>query len=71
MSKLTKYLTIHIIGIQFCSSFLLAQWEPPTQVTREEIVETSQKILSLPNIPIVTREDLFQIRALEMDWDME
>lgn len=70
MSKLKKYLTIHIIGIQFCSSFLLAQWEPPTQVTREEIVETSQKILSLPNIPIVTREDLFQIRALEMDWDM-
>ncbi|MFH1123830.1 MAG: hypothetical protein V1758_09255 [Pseudomonadota bacterium] len=45
-------------------------WEPPPEVSREEILATSPVVLSLPEIKIKSREDLFRIRVLEMDWDI-
>ena len=70
MSKATANPIVFIICTLLYVPFLLAQWEPPAQMTREEIVQTSKEILALPDIPITTREDLFRIRVLEMDWDL-
>ena len=49
---------------------LAAQWNPPPVVPREEIIQTSQAVLGMPDIPIQEREDIIRIRALEMDWDV-
>lgn len=47
-----------------------AQWEPPSEISRDKIVETSQKVLPMPNINLNVKEDVFRIQALEMDWDV-
>jgi len=49
---------------------LLAQWNPPSEVSRESILESSKTILARPDIPLKVREEIFRIRAVEMDWDM-
>ncbi|MEE8463048.1 MAG: hypothetical protein V3S50_13095 [Acidobacteriota bacterium] len=49
---------------------LLAQWNPPSEVSRESILESSKTILGRPDIPLKVREEIFRIRAVEMDWDM-
>jgi pimeloyl-ACP methyl ester carboxylesterase len=61
--------------ISVCFSFLLsgnasAAWEPPTKVSREQIVKSSQSVLSMPDIKIKQREDVFRVDALGMDWDI-
>ncbi|MBI4484089.1 MAG: hypothetical protein HY652_14530 [Acidobacteria bacterium] len=48
----------------------LADWNPPAQVSMQEIVAASNEVLGRPDIPFKAREDIFRIRALEMDWDM-
>ena len=45
-------------------------WEPPAVVSREEVLRLSGLAMSLPNIPMATREDIFRISALEMEWDI-
>ena len=45
-------------------------WEPPSNVSREEIIETSQTILAIPDIEVNQKEDIFRIQALGMDWDI-
>ena len=47
-----------------------AEWNPPSRLSRQEIVETSQKILAMPDIPIHAEEEISRIRVLEMDWDI-
>ena len=47
-----------------------AEWNPPARLSRQEIVETSQKILAMPDIPIHAEEEISRIRVLEMDWDI-
>ncbi len=47
-----------------------AEWNPPDKLSRQEIVETSQKILAMPDIPIHAEEEISRIRVLEMDWDI-
>ena len=47
-----------------------AGWDPPSEVSREEIVEISRTVLTMPEIRLKTREDIFRIRALDMVWDM-
>jgi len=49
---------------------LEGQWTPPSRLSRQEIVQDSQKVLAMPDIPLKAREDIFRIRALEMDWDI-
>ncbi len=49
---------------------LLAQWNPPSEVSRESILESSKTILARPDSPFKAREEIFRIRAVEMDWDM-
>jgi pimeloyl-ACP methyl ester carboxylesterase len=45
-------------------------WEPPAEVTREEVSSLTDQVMSLPSTPIRIREDIFRISALEMDWDI-
>ena len=45
-------------------------WEPPAVVSQEEVLRLSEQVMSLPNIPMTAREDIFRISALEMEWDI-
>jgi hypothetical protein len=45
-------------------------WEPPAVVARDEVSLLTDQVMSLPNIPITIREDIFRLSALEMDWDI-
>lgn len=47
-----------------------AAWEPPTKVSKEEMVKISQTVLAMPEIKIKKTEDIFRIRAVGMDWDI-
>ena len=47
-----------------------AEWNPPSTISRQEIVETSQTLLAMPDVGLKAWEDLFRIRVLEMDWDI-
>ncbi len=40
------------------------------QIDRPELVEISEKVLAMPDIPLEAREEIIRIRALEMDWDI-
>ncbi|MEE2821957.1 MAG: hypothetical protein VYA53_03145 [Acidobacteriota bacterium] len=51
-------------------SALPADWSPSSVISREEILSDSQTILTMPTLPLRVEEDIFRIRALEMDWDM-
>ncbi len=46
-----------------------AAWEPPAEMSRDAIVAASKALLARPDIPITVTEDVFRLRALEMDWD--
>jgi len=45
-------------------------WNPPSNISREEVFKTSQEVLGRPDIKLDIREDIFRIRVLEMDWDI-
>ena len=45
-------------------------WEPPALVSENEVLQLSEEVISLPDIPMVEREDIFRIFALEMEWDI-
>lgn len=70
MSKRIQSLIFAIVIFPIGLPSLMAQWEPPTELSREEIIETSEKILALPDIPLNTREDIFRINVLRLEWDV-
>lgn len=45
-------------------------WQPPEAVSREDTIKQSNAVLGMPDIPVDIKEDIFRIRALELDWDM-
>jgi hypothetical protein len=45
-------------------------WEPPSEISREEMVKLTRSVAEKPDIPFKTREDIFRIRVLGMDWDI-
>ena len=47
-----------------------ADWSPSAVVSREEILQASQTVLAMPDLPLRVEEDIFRIRAVGMDWDM-
>jgi hypothetical protein len=47
----------------------LAQWEPPSFVTRDELVATSKSVLGLPDGQAERSEHVVRLRVLGMDWD--
>jgi hypothetical protein len=48
----------------------VADWQPPSFVSKEQILETSKKVLAKPELELAVREDIFRVRAMEMDWDL-
>ncbi len=69
LGKITGLASALLIG-HLWSATALAQWEPPSELSREEIVKTSGEILSMPDIPLNIEEDILRISVLRMDWDV-
>ncbi|MGH2355670.1 MAG: hypothetical protein ACRDJN_29030 [Chloroflexota bacterium] len=45
-------------------------WDPPTEITRDQIVRGSEEILGRPDLPLTVTDDVFRLRVLELDWDI-
>ena len=45
-------------------------WESPSLVSLEHLVDLHHEVTAMPDVAISIREDIFRIRALEMDWDI-
>ena len=45
-------------------------WEPPVEVSRDEIIEMSDDILDRPGLPITAVEDVFRLQVAGLDWDI-
>jgi len=43
-------------------------WNPPSVISRQEILETSEAVLAMPDILLKVQEDIFRIHVLDMDW---
>jgi hypothetical protein len=47
-----------------------ATWQPMTTLSREAIIASSNAVLAMVSQPVRETEDVFRIRALELDWDI-
>jgi hypothetical protein len=47
-----------------------AAWEPPSTLSREEILARSDAILARPDLPLRQAEDIFRVQAVGLEWDM-
>ena len=45
-------------------------WTPPDFVSRDDVISAYDSVLGRPDIAFATREDVFRIRAADMDWDI-
>jgi hypothetical protein len=45
-------------------------WEPPSVISRKELVELDHEVAARASLPARIYEDIFRIQALEMDWDI-
>jgi hypothetical protein len=45
-------------------------WEPPSFISREDVVKLHNEVAALPVIESRTREDIFYVEVLEMAWDI-
>ena len=45
-------------------------WQPAATFSRDETIAMSNAVLARPARPVDDREDIFRIRALELDWDI-
>lgn len=66
------YVGFSIVSILllFFTGVVSAAYEPPPEVSREEIVKISNTVISMPDIKVKSREEVFRIRVLDMDWDI-
>ena len=62
--------SLPLIALIISMQGLQGEWYPPAKISRQEIIEVSQQVLAMPDLPISAQEDLYRIRAVEMDWDM-
>lgn len=67
-----NFVTIFSVGIlmAFGVGLVYAAYEPPPEVSREEIVRISNTVMVMPDIKVKSREEIFRIRVLDMDWDI-
>ena len=45
-------------------------WEPPAQVSVQEIQASTEKVMAMPALQITTKEDIFRIEVVGMEWDI-
>jgi hypothetical protein len=48
----------------------MAGWNPPAFVSRDQCIKDTDEIMGMPDIAIESREDIFRVQALGMDWDL-
>lgn len=48
----------------------MRKWQPPLEVSREQILADSEEVLGLPEIAFDETEDVFRIHEAGMDWDI-
>ena len=47
-----------------------ADWEPPSKISRAQIIDSSKAVLNMHDMKIREYEEIFRIRVLAMDWDI-
>ena len=47
-----------------------SSWQPPDVVSHEDVLKLHHEVSAMADLPITVSEDIFRIRALEMDWDI-
>ena len=47
-----------------------SSWQPPDVVSHEDVLKLHHEVSAMADLPITISEDIFRIRALEMDWDI-
>ena len=70
LSKHVTFTGLLLATLGFGLQSLKAEWYPPSEIFRQEIIEASEEVLAMPDLPISAEEDLYRIRAVEMEWDM-
>ncbi|HEY6367113.1 MAG TPA: hypothetical protein VI585_20210 [Candidatus Binatia bacterium] len=45
-------------------------WEPPSVISRDAVLRLHHEVIARPSLPTRIYEDIFRLRALEMDWDI-
>ena len=45
-------------------------WNPPSHISGDEVLKTSEQVLGRPDIELNIRGDIFRIWVLAMDWDI-
>ena len=70
LSKHVTFTGLLLATLGFGLQSLKAEWYPPSEISRQEIIEASGEVLAMPDLPISAEEDLYRIRAVEMEWDM-
>jgi pimeloyl-ACP methyl ester carboxylesterase len=63
---LLLFLALILFGAQTVS----AAWDPPAKISKEEMIKVSRAVLAMPEISTKQTEDIFRIRAVDMDWDI-
>ena len=66
--KFTLFSVLFLLTIQLYAP--PADWRPSSVVSREEILQASETVRAMPDLPLKVEEDIFRIRAVGMDWDM-
>ncbi len=59
-----------IIFTSFTSNTTPDQYQPPSQILRDQVIRMSNQVLERPEMKIEKTEDIFRIAQLEMDWDI-
>ena len=60
---------IGVTALLLAASAAWAQWQPPTELSREEMVQISERVLNRSDIAYKAQEDIFRFRALELEWE--
>lgn len=47
-----------------------AAWQPPENLSRDEVVARSKAVLARPDLPLRRSEHIFRVHALGLDWDL-
>jgi pimeloyl-ACP methyl ester carboxylesterase len=45
-------------------------WEPPSFIPRSGVIALHDHVAAMPTVQTTTREDIFRLHALAMDWDI-
>ena len=58
-----------LLGLAGLTQSVIA-WDPPAQVSVQEIQASTDKVMAMPALPITTKEDVFRIEVVGMEWDV-